>query len=280
MVRSHGHTAASPFQASGRRRGVVIPVVSGKGGVGKSNLALNLGIQLARRNVSTLLVDADLGLANTDILLDVTPLNDVTALTDPDIRVDDLAILGPGGLQVICGVSGPAGASRVESDPHLGGQVLDRLRGRSEVVLVDCAAGITPLVTSLALAGDRVLLVTTPEPTALADAYATLKVLSLRGLLRPVSLVVNLAGHREAADVYRRLDRTCRQFLNLAVGYWGSIPADRHVTLAVNQRCPVTERYPRCAASLAISDLTRQIVTQRRVAPDRGMWARVASLFL
>jgi flagellar biosynthesis protein FlhG len=188
---------------------------------------------------------------------------------------------GPAGLKVICGISDPTerrvGAA---ADPLICVNILERLQYTSEVVLVDCSAGVSSLVTSLALAGDRLLLVTTPEPTALADAYALLKLIHLKGFAGRVGLVVNMAGHRVAQDAFRRLERTARQFLQLDVQNWGAVPLDRHVTTAVSKRVPVVARYPRCPASLALAEIARQLVPPRISTRNHGMWTRVASLFL
>ncbi|MBU0639912.1 MAG: P-loop NTPase [Planctomycetes bacterium] len=258
-------------------------VVSGKGGVGKTNLALNLGIQLARRGLAVILVDADLGLANADILLNLAPLADLSDLLDETRVVEQLLVSGPAGLRVLCGVTGathPGGADI--RDHRRCAAALARLRPLCDVIIVDCAAGVTPAVSSFALAADRLLLTTTPEPTALADVYATLKVLFNQGFTGEVGAVVNMVSTRgEASAAIRRLQRVAAQFLGLTVLDFGYVPRDRHVLAAVRARVPVVVSFPRCSASACIEKVSRHLLPARPqgVRPN-GLWARVANLFL
>lgn len=269
--------------ASVPKRGYMDVVVSGKGGVGKTNLALNLGIQLARRGLAVILVDADLGLANADILLNLAPLADLSDLLDETRVVEQLLVSGPAGLRVLCGVTGathPGGADI--RDHRRCAAALARLRPLCDVIIVDCAAGVTPAVSSFALAADRLLLTTTPEPTALADVYATLKVLFNQGFTGEVGAVVNMVSTRgEASAAIRRLQRVAAQFLGLTVLDFGYVPRDRHVLAAVRARVPVVVSFPRCSASACIEKVSRHLLPARPqgVRPN-GLWARVANLFL
>lgn len=264
-------------------RAETIVVAGGKGGVGKTNLALNLGLQLARRGARTILLDADFGLANADILLNLSPRADLSDLLDSRRAVADLLVAGPEGLRVLCGVSGlTRSGAPCEIDAARCAQAVARLETACDFLIVDCAAGVGPLVTAFALAGDLLLLVTTPEPPALADAYATLKILWNRGLSGRVGLVVNLARNRRQAErVARRFCRVAAQFLGLPVEYLGCVPLDRHVAWAVQARTPVAVRYPRCAASLCIEELSGQFMRPAAAAPvSQRLWTRVAELFL
>jgi flagellar biosynthesis protein FlhG len=263
--------------------GDAIVVVSGKGGVGKTNLALNLGIQLSRRDQRVILMDADFGLANADILMNVAPLGNVADLIDAERWSDRLLVQGPGGLRVLCGVSSASDPGRhPEIDPRASVHALHKLQQRADTVLVDCGAGLSATIVALALAGDLLVLVTTPEPTALADSYATLKLLAQRGLAGPVALVVNMARSRhEAGAVARRLTRVARQFLGLSIECLGHIPTDRHVPQAVRSRVPVCVRHPNCIASLAMERICEQLVPEATArAPAGNVWSRVAGLFL
>ncbi len=262
--------------------GKVLVIAGGKGGVGKTNLALNLGIELSRHGLHTILLDADFGHANADILLGIAPQTDLVGLLDPTRALEDLLIQGPEGLRVICGVSGLRHARSIcEADPLLYVGTLLRLKRACDVVVVDCSADVTGAAASFALACDRLILVTTPEPTAVADSYATLKLLFQRGFCAQAGVVVNMARQEaDALDAARRLQRVAQQFLGLALENLGWVPFDQHVAAAVREQQAFAARYPRCAASAGIARVARRL---RLVGGERrgsaGVWGRVASLF-
>lgn len=263
-------------------RGVVISIASGKGGVGKTNLALNLGIQLSRRGLATLLVDADFELANADILLNVAPRGDLADVLRNGRDLNELLADGPDGLRLLCGSSGLAHAASSTLRPGDYERALARLRGHAAYILVDCGSGLHPRLLALAQAGDHLVLVTTPEPTALADSYGTLKYLVSNGFEGRVGVVVNMAGSRaEADDAARRLGRVARQFLGRTVEPLGFIPFDRHVPLAVRARVPLVVHHPHCAASIALDRLCERFgPCGGSTAAPPGVWSRLASLFL
>jgi flagellar biosynthesis protein FlhG len=263
-------------------RAEIIVVTSGKGGVGKTNLALNVGIQVARRGVRTILLDADFGHANIDILLNIAPRADVVDLLDPARRLEELLTEAPDGLQFLCGISGLRHERRIcESDPALYVSALHPLSRACDLLLVDCGAGPIGATASFALACDLLVLVTTPEPTAIADSYATLKLLYQRGFCARAAVVVNMArGQAEALDAARRLQRVAEQFLGLSLENLGYVPFDRHVVAAVRQRKPFATRYPRCAASLRTEAIARRLdAATSMTRRPAGLWGRVASLF-
>jgi len=265
------------------RRGKTIALVSGKGGVGKTNLALNLGICLARRDCSTILLDADVGLANADILLNASPLADLSDLLDHSGSVEELLTGGPHGLRVVCGVSGVGRRGEpLRLGPRDCRRAVQRLARHCEVLLIDCGAGVSAEVMTFALAADMLMLVTTPEPTALADAYATLKLLCLSGFDARAGVVVNMVrSAAEGQSAARRLVSVAERFLGLHVEYSGHVPVDRHVAQAVRQRVPVTVRYRRCLASTCIDRISRRLLPPAAgPVMSHGIWARVASLFL
>lgn len=264
------------------KRGELVVITSGKGGVGKTNLALNLGIQLARQGAQTVLLDADFGHADADILLNIAPQADVADLLDTKRPVTDALTEGPEGLRILCGISGLRhDLETCASDPALYVPALRRLRWVCDVLLVDCGAGGSGATASFALVCDRLILVTTPEPTAITDSYATLKRLCHGGFCARAAVVVNMAqAQAEAADTARRLQRAAWQFLGLSLESFGCIPFDRRVAMAVRQRMPFAVRYPRCPASASIDALARRLLSPfgtGRGPP--GIWGRVASLF-
>lgn len=262
--------------------GEVLVVAGGKGGVGKSNFAVNLGIEFSRSGLRTILLDADFGHANADILLNMAPQADLMDLLDPGRTLKELLSRGPEGLGVICGVSGLRhGRSVCEIDPTLFVGTLLRLRRACDVVVVDCSAEVTGAAASFALACDRLILVTTPEPTAVADSYATLKLLFQRGFCAQAGVVVNMARRKDdGLDAARRLQRVAHQFLGLSLENLGWVPLDKHVTTAVREQRAFATGYPRCPASMAVARVARRLrlVSSQWRGPV-GVWGRVASLF-
>lgn len=276
-----GQSGVSEEQSRGG--GFVVSIVSGKGGVGKTNLALNLGIHLARRVRRVILADADFGLANADILLNVMPLASFADVLDPARPIGELLIDAPGGLRVLCGTSGAGQrAAGREISPVDCARAIQRLRAAADLLITDCGAGLSPTVVACALASDLLIVATTPEPTALADGYATLKQLANQGLLARVGVVVNMARSRVEADsVARRLAAAARRFLGLSVEDLGCVLLDRHVPQAVRARVPVSIRHPTCPASSCIERISARIVPSARARPVLpGVWSRVAGLFL
>ena len=268
--------------AGRQAEGEVLVVAGGKGGVGKSNFALNLGIHLSRLGLRTILLDADFGHANADILLGIAPQSDLVGLLDPSRAVENLLSEGAEGVSVICGISGLRHDRSVcETDPRLYLGALLRLRRSCDVLLVDCSADAGGAAASFALAGDRLILGTTPEPTSGADSYATLKLLFQRGFCARAGVVVNMAPREsDAVGAVRRLQRVAEQFLGLSLENLGYVPLDKHVAKAVREQEPFATRYPRCAASVGIEAIARRLRLLGSSTPRQaGIWGRVASLF-
>lgn len=264
------------------RRGRVIVVASGKGGVGKTSLALNLSIMLARHGVRTILADADFGLANADILLGISPRRNITEVLNERASVEDLLVDGPDGLRVLCGISGFFQQGELcEFSAAQCLRAVERLTSICDALLVDCGSGVTDSVATFALTCDRLVLVTTPEPTAMADAYGLLKILHNRGFRGPVGLVVNMAfSRKDGADAARRLQHVSEQFLGRSLDLLGSVPHDRHVVSAVRERTPLTVRYPSCPASISIDEISTRLAPFRgpqQASPD--VWTRMTNLF-
>lgn len=272
--------AAGLRRAHPARRCRTVAVASGKGGVGKTSVAVNLALTWARAGRRTCLLDGDLGLANVDVLLNLHPphsLRDVVAGTK---GLHEVVIEGPAGLRVI-----PA-ASGVEALADLGtadrGRLLSRLQGLeglADVAVVDTGAGISRMVLSLVLAADETVIVTTPEPTALTDAYALIKVLTLRQPALPLHLVINLAEHAaQAREVYGHLDRIIRRFLRREIPLAGWIPRDGCVERAVREQRPLALYFPYARATEAIQALARTLESRPAAPRAAGeFWTRLAA---
>jgi len=249
-------------------RATVIAVTSGKGGVGKSNIAVNLAIKFASVGKRVVLMDADLGLANADVLCNIDLPSNLSHVISRKRDLADVMVDGPGGFRLIGGASGLARmADLSDYDRQRLVAALAELEARTDVILIDTGAGISPNVLSFTRSADQVLVVTTPEPTAITDAYAVIKVISRDAPDRPLSLLVNqVRQHGEGRLVYERIAKVARQFLSVHVMDAGFIPSDPEVPAAVRRRSPFLLASPRCPASLCISQLAMRL--ERGVAPS------------
>lgn len=243
--------------AEQRQRASVIAITSGKGGVGKSNIAVNLAIKMTEAGKQVVLLDADLGLANADVLCNIDLPCNLSHVIARKKDLRDVMVQGPGGFSLIGGASGLARmADLTEGDRQRLVAALDELEERFDVILIDTGAGISPNVLSFARAADHVLVVTTPEPPAITDAYAVIKVLSRDGLERRVSLLVNQARSiAEARLVHDRIAKVARQFLGVTIYDAGYVPHDEQVAQSVRKRVPFLISNPRCSASICLSQL-------------------------
>jgi flagellar biosynthesis protein FlhG len=256
-------------EAPPRPRATVIAITSGKGGVGKSNVAVNLAIQLSSAGRDVVLLDADLGLANADVLCNVDLPFNLSHVIARKKELADVLCKTPGGFRLIGGASGLARmADLSDYDRQRLISALGELESQTDIILIDTGAGISPNVLSFTRAADHVLIVTTPEPTAITDAYAVVKVISRgsTGLAardggdRRLSLLVNQAKNQlESRVVFERIAKVARQFLNVNVLDAGYVPADENVPQAVRRRTPFVLGSPRCPASLCIAQLAMRL---------------------
>lgn len=251
------------------RRIPVIAIASGKGGVGKTTTSVNLSIALARQNRRAVLLDADLGLANADVLCGLMPKARLESAFDSEesASLQGLAIDAPGGFRLI---PGSVGIGRVgELDQHERSTLLHRLEDLqhdNDVILIDTSAGLGDSVTTFIEAADLGLIVVTPEPTSVADAYALIKVLIMgadrqqdgTSTPRPrpkLAMIVNQAtNEKEANQVYTRMAGVCDRFLGYQIPMLGYIRSDKRVVKAVKARSPYMIQTPKCPAG---RDMTR-----------------------
>jgi flagellar biosynthesis protein FlhG len=254
-----------------RPRASVIAVASGKGGVGKSNIAVNLAIQLATAGREVVLLDADLGLANADVLCNVDLPCNLSHVIARKKELAEVMVTAPGGFKLIGGASGLARmADLSDFDRQRIVTALAELENQADIIIIDTGAGISPNVLSFTRTADHVLIVTTPEPTAITDAYAVVKVISRDGGQRRLSLLVNQARTMsEARVVYDRIAKVAKQFLNVDVYDAGHVPADENVPLAVRRRQPFVIGAPKCAASQCVAKLAMRL--------EQGVGARIDS---
>ncbi len=257
-----------------------IAITSGKGGVGKTNIAVNLAVCLQTRGLQTTLVDLDVGLANADVLMDVRPQRNLRDVVAGRCTPEEARVPGVNGLAFIGGVSGGHSGDRLNSIERA--RLADRLaRLPGDVVIFDCAAGIGESVMTFARAADVVLVVTTPEPPALADAYATVKTLKREGYGSSVRLLVNMVESRpEAKNAYNRIREVCEKFINFPIADAGYMLHDTHVELAVRQRTPFVVRYPGSSAAICMAAIAARLVSGGALRQrPQGLLRRVVGMF-
>jgi flagellar biosynthesis protein FlhG len=239
----------------------VIAITSGKGGVGKSNIAVNLAIQFAKAGRDVVLLDADLGLANADVLCNLTLSSNLSHVIARKKELPEVLVQAPGGFRLIGGASGLARmADLTDYDRQRLVDSLAELERQTDIILIDTGAGISPNVLSFTRCADHVLVVTTPEPPAITDAYAVIKVVSRDNARHRLSLLVNQArSSAEARVVQDRIAAVARQFLNVAVLDAGYVPVDEQVPHSVRQRTPFVLANPRCPAAQSVAKLAMRL---------------------
>ena len=279
-------------QADNLRRAVeegprarILAVTSGKGGVGKTCVSVNLGIALVAQGARTILLDADLGLANVEVLLGLNSLYDLQHVIEGRKSMDDILIDGPGGLRVIPGSSGmahvadigPVGRQRVQDG-------LSDLQCRADVIIIDTMAGIGQNAVAFCASADEVLFVTTPEPSSIVNVYATIKTIHQMGSRAKFYLLINsVLSEEQARAVNAKLSRAIREYLGREVHYLGFVSRDPHVSRAVMQSRPFTLQFPNASATRNIEDIAARLLNQqvdgrggiqgffRRVAQNLGL---------
>jgi len=243
---------------------VSLCIMSGKGGVGKTNVALNLGFALNQMGHKLMLMDCDLGLANLDVLLGMTPDRNLQDLLSGEATPDDVVLSVEPGLNILPAASGVP--ELVEMDQNQRDALFETLKeliSTYEFLLLDLGAGISDTVLSLArMAQMRVVLVT-PEPTSLTDGYAIIKVLHARHGVRDFCVVVNQASAEEARETFQRLNMACKSFLGFELVNLGHIRLDRTVTEAVRNQTPLARFAPQCPAYKDIQSLAARIAQYR-----------------
>ncbi|MEM7263081.1 MAG: MinD/ParA family protein [Planctomycetota bacterium] len=271
-------------QAGERESGArVIAVSGGKGGVGKTNLSVALGLTAASQGRETMLLDGDLGLANIDVLFDLELERDLSHVLAGRATLDEILVDLPFGLTLVPGASGMTQmADLPDADPEALERTLCGLEDRAELILVDTGAGINREVVEFCVHAGEVLIVTTPEPTAITDAYALIKVLAEREPGLRLWLVVNMARNRAEGDAtVSRVQEVARRFLGVSVQSAGVVLADPAVTDAVRDRQPFTLAHPHSEAHACVRSMAQTLGFDR---PFRGQsskfFRRMKSLFV
>ncbi|HKL82226.1 MAG TPA: MinD/ParA family protein [Desulfobacter sp.] len=239
----------------------VITVTSGKGGVGKTNICVNLAVQFARQGLRPCIFDADLGLANINILMGIHPEHTLEAVLNGEKRISDIMIHDTCGVDIIPGGTGVEKlAAMTPRDVSQLIQSFSCLEGY-DVLFFDTSAGISRDVLSFCMASQEVLLVVTSEPTSLTDGYSMLKVLSLNGYRDPVKVVMNKAkNERFGKAVFDKFNETVKKYLPIEICYAGCLPDDEAVSAAVIRQRPFTLLYPSTRAAAGIEQLAEFLI--------------------
>ncbi len=259
----------------------VIAITSGKGGVGKTNLAVNLALALRRRGLRVLVIDADLGMANVDILLGSASRKYLLDLVRPDVKLDDVIVETPHGIQYISGGSGIEKALAYDhAEKLLLQQKLADCATRADLILVDTGAGLGRNVMDFILAADEVLLVTTPEPTSLTDAYAVMKAYSIYATQKNLRLIINRVYEpKESREVAMKLQRAAEKFLHMKVPCLGYVFEDTAVTKAVRRQAPLLKETPNAAAARCIDALAQALLTGSEMHVKHGWKGFLQQIF-
>ena len=257
----------------------VITITSGKGGVGKSSVSVNLAIQLSRMGKKVVIFDADFGLANIEIMLGIRPQYNLADLMFRGKTLQDIITEGPEKIGFISGGSGIQELTRLSRDQIIYlTQKLFQLDKLADVIIIDTGAGIADSVLEFVAASSEVILVATPEPTSITDAYALLKTLNKKSEFSVGNTNIGMLANRikdeeDGKELYEKLRVVADKFLQIPLTYLGGIPQDSNVSKAVIQQKPVTQLYPNSEASKAIIRIAEKMCngTDTVVQEKKGM---------
>lgn len=240
----------------------VIAITSGKGGVGKTNIVANMGYMLCKAGKRVLIFDADLGLGNLDVLLGLTPQYNLSHVIEGKKALSDIIINGPGRLKILPASSGIQELTKLTHAQRV--QLFNELNlllADYDVVLIDTAAGISSNVLYFNASAGEIMVVVTPEPTSITDAYALIKILSVKYQEKHFHLLVNQAkSEREADEVSRQLCLVVNRFLDVSIDYFGSVLADNNVKSGVRKQKVVSEMAPMSQASRDFFQLSDKLI--------------------
>ncbi len=262
---------AAPFPADGAATSVY-SITSGKGGVGKTAVVANVAMALAALEKKVLIFDADLGLANIDVVFGLTPRYNLNHFFSGEKELAAVMVDGPRGIKILPAGSGLQSFIRLDTQQKLRLlEGLDALHDEFDYVLIDTEAGISENVTYFNTAAQEILLVTTPEPTAITDAYALMKLLSTQYHEHHFNLIVNMVqSDNEGLEVYRKLTTVANRYLDVAIDYLGSIPTDRQMNEAIRKQRPIVELQPASKIAKAFAGLAARICSEGNPATPKG----------
>jgi flagellar biosynthesis protein FlhG len=238
-----------------------ITVTSGKGGVGKTNMVASLAMAFSKMGKEVMIFDADLGLSNIDVLLDLAPRYNIQHVLSGEKKLKDVVIEGPYGIKILPASSGVQEMTELDEFQRM--RLIEEFDAYDvdiDVLLIDTGAGISANVAFFCIASQEIIVVTSPEPTSLTDAYALIKVLFTRYQEKDFKILVNSArGPEDALEVFRRLALAAEKFLNISLDYLGYIPIDDSIQKAVRVQKAFIDMYPGSCASAQISAIATKL---------------------
>jgi len=267
---------------SHKRPANVLAITSGKGGVGKTNISANLAICLAASRKKVLLVDADFSLGNLDVVMNVNSKYNISHMINDGKSIEEIIHIGTEGVEMICGASGLEELADInEFQRRRLLKELSRLQNDNDIIIIDTAAGISRLVVGFCLAADHVLVVTTPEATAMTDAYAMIKVLIGNEFTGQISLIVNMARSiAEGKKTYQKIATVAGRFLNARVYNAGVLMKDERLSSAVRLRKPVVLAHPKSQITSSLVALAATLSNSVAAQPDdEGFFKKVVNWF-
>jgi len=251
----------------------VIAITGGKGGVGKTNIAVNLGVSMSREGLDVLLFDADLGLANVDVVLGMSGKHTLADVIAGRQKLADVVVRGPEGLRIVPAASGVASLANLDQavQANLVSSFSQEITP-PDVLIVDTGAGIDTTVQTFASACKTVVVVVCDEPASLTDAYALMKVLRNERGVRRFEIVANqVETPAQGRQVYDRLTTVADKYLDVELGYLGAVPSDAYLRRSVQERVALVSMYPRSPAAVAIRDIGRRLTRNAVASPTPGM---------
>ncbi|ERI91263.1 putative flagellar biosynthesis protein FlhG [Clostridiales bacterium oral taxon 876 str. F0540] len=264
-------------------RARIITVTSGKGGVGKSNFVVNLGIMLQQMGKKVLIFDADVGMGNDDVLMGFLPKYNVFDVIFNGKEIDDVVITGPYGVKLLPGGSGLTKIEELTNEQREGFiKKLEALTGL-DYILMDTGAGINRSVLGFVACCEELIVLTTPEPTSLTDAYSLLKAISHFKLKTTAKVVINRAiDEKEAVLTYGKFNNAVTNFLKMKMEYLGSIAEDKKLVQAVRSQQPFIITYPNCEASQDVVKIAKKLIgseDKEQKTGVQGLFKKIFSIF-
>ncbi|WP_434356289.1 MinD/ParA family protein [Parasalinivibrio latis] len=261
MIETMNHDQASGLRRlTTPRRTKVITVTGGKGGVGKTNVTLGMAVSMAKQGKKVMVLDADLGLANVDVLLGLRVGRNLSHVMAGECDLEDILVEGPYGLKIIPASSGTRGMTDLSPAQHAGLiRAFGMLDEDVDVLLVDTAAGISDMVLSFSRAAQDVVVVVCDEPTSITDAYALIKILSREHGVNRFKVVANMVrSYREGRDLFTKLTRVTERFLNANLELVACVPLDERVRQSVKKQKVVVDAFPQAPSALALKALANK----------------------
>ena len=242
----------------------VIAVTSGKGGVGKTNVSVNLAVSMASQGKSVVLFDADLGLANVDIALGLKPEYDIRHVISGERTLEEVLVDGPKGVKIVPASSGVAEMANLSAEQQAGlVRAFSELSMPVDTLIVDTGAGIEPAVLTFASACQEIIVVICDEPTSITDAYALIKVLNKDCGVQRFQVLANMVDNEtQGRQLFEKISRVADRFLDINLGYVGAIPRDDYLRKAVQQQSPVVQSFPRSQSAKALMKLAKTVDQQ------------------